>query len=309
MDFKVSIIIPAYNAETFIEDAVNSAIMLHQVGEIIIVDDGSIDNTLALCKRIAREQPNVKVLNHKQGLNKGVSATRNLGIKSAKFQFIAFLDADDIYLPNRFQQEEIFFEKYPDIDGVYGATATLFMNEEAKKLFEKDNQSEFMTMKECIEPENLFEELLWQHKGQFTTNAVTLKKSIFLKSGLFNPQIKLGEDSDLWYRVSAVGKLMAGDLTNPVSMRRIHENNTIHTPQNLYDQSRRKYYKNLIIWAIFNNKVNYNKKNISFIVINAYKRLFEKNYSESIFLFRITLLYPLILFSSFFWRKLFQMLK
>ena len=107
--FKVSIIIPLYNREKFITRAVESCIYLPQTGEIIIVDDGSTDKSLNIALELARKYPNVKVIQHPDKKNHGRSAARNLGIKTAKFEYISFLDSDDWYLPNRFESEETIF--------------------------------------------------------------------------------------------------------------------------------------------------------------------------------------------------------
>ncbi|HZX58320.1 MAG TPA: glycosyltransferase family A protein, partial [Mucilaginibacter sp.] len=93
----VSIIIPVYNSEKHLAETISSA--LEQTWpnkEIIIVDDGSADNSLAIAKSFASE--NVKVFHQP---NKGASAARNKGIQEAKGDYIQFLDADDLLMPNK----------------------------------------------------------------------------------------------------------------------------------------------------------------------------------------------------------------
>jgi glycosyltransferase involved in cell wall biosynthesis len=306
-EFQVSVIIPVYNTEKFIVQAIESATTLAEVGEVIVIDDGSSDNTLSICQKLATECSKIKIQHHPFRKNKGRSASRNLGIKNAKSDYIAFLDADDIYLSNRFEVEKIFFLRHQEIDGVYGITSTFFENQQSKEQFINDNQPELIKTTEPIEPENLFEELLWQRKGQFHISAITLKRNIFKKSGMFNPKLWLGEDSDLWYRISAVGKLMSSNILYPVSMRRVHENNTIHTSQIQYNKSRRKYFRLLAKWIIFKKDINYDKKNIALIIMNSYKRIFDKNYTEKLFIIKLLLLYPSILFTKYFFRKIYQL--
>lgn len=95
---KLSIIIPAYQAEKFITNTISKACEIHKQIEIVIVNDGSKDNTLNVCTELQRLYPSLKIFTQP---NKGVSAARNLGIKHAQGQWIFFCDADDwIDAPN-----------------------------------------------------------------------------------------------------------------------------------------------------------------------------------------------------------------
>ncbi|MDF1655469.1 MAG: glycosyltransferase family A protein [Coxiellaceae bacterium] len=111
----ISIIVPAYNAERFITDAINS--LLNQTYtniEIIIIDDESTDNTLA----IARSFPN-KVRVYSQ-TNSGPAAARNTGISKAKGELFAFLDADDTWGKNKLTKQQAVLQENPNIDMVFG---------------------------------------------------------------------------------------------------------------------------------------------------------------------------------------------
>ncbi|WP_346711995.1 glycosyltransferase family 2 protein [Phocaeicola plebeius] len=95
---KLSIIIPAYQAEKFIANTISKAYEIHKQIEIVIVNDGSKDNTLKVCTELQQLYPNLKIFTQP---NKGVSAARNLGIKQAQGQWIFFCDSDDwIDAPN-----------------------------------------------------------------------------------------------------------------------------------------------------------------------------------------------------------------
>ena len=102
---QISVIIPVYNAEKFIRRAVESAVILDVVKEIILVEDNSPDNALTICRKLEREYSKVLVFQHPDGQNRGAAASRNLGIIKASCELIAFLDADDFYLSNRFNAE------------------------------------------------------------------------------------------------------------------------------------------------------------------------------------------------------------
>lgn len=91
---KVSIIVPAYNVEKYIFDTIKTIeVQTYKNIEIIIVNDGSTDNTLKICQELAKENKNIKLINQS---NKGVSEARNKGIEMATGEYIAFIDSDDL---------------------------------------------------------------------------------------------------------------------------------------------------------------------------------------------------------------------
>ena len=98
-----SVIIPVYNCEKYLTDAVNS-VRRQPVKdiEIILVDDGSTDSSGEICLRLADEDKNIKVFSQ---INKGASAARNTGLDHAAGEYVMFLDADDIYVNNAVDQE------------------------------------------------------------------------------------------------------------------------------------------------------------------------------------------------------------
>jgi glycosyltransferase involved in cell wall biosynthesis len=121
LSFKVSVIIPVYNCEKYISRSIQSVLAIEEVTELIIVDDGSTDLTFNICKDFKKIDSRIKIFFHEGRKNRGVSASRNLGIKNAKNNFIAFLDADDYYLPNRFKVTSECFAFDQSIEGVYEA--------------------------------------------------------------------------------------------------------------------------------------------------------------------------------------------
>src|SRR5690349_14845174 len=94
---KVSVIIPVYNAAKFLRQAVESAVHLPEVAEIVLVEDRSPDNALQICGELVREFSKVKMYQHPNNENRGAGASRNLGIEKSTFPYVAFLDADDRY--------------------------------------------------------------------------------------------------------------------------------------------------------------------------------------------------------------------
>ena len=147
----ISVIIPVYNAATFLHKAVESAVNLDEVKEILLVEDASTDNSLELCRTLQTEYSKVKLFQHPDHGNHGAGATRNLGLEKASQEFIAFLDADDYYLPNRFEAEKEIF-KNEKIEGVFNAIGTEFYSEKGKEEFQqKFKNTELTTVKKHAE--------------------------------------------------------------------------------------------------------------------------------------------------------------
>jgi glycosyltransferase involved in cell wall biosynthesis len=113
----VSVIIPFYNEERFLEDTIKSVLQqTYPHWEIILIDDGSSDGSTALAKRYAADHPgNIIYTEHEGHVNKGLSATRNQGISKARGELTALLDADDIWLPEKLQKQVAIFQQHPEV--------------------------------------------------------------------------------------------------------------------------------------------------------------------------------------------------
>lgn len=97
----VSVIIPVYNREEYIEECINSVFcQTYQNFEIVLVDDGSTDNTLSICEALAKKDSRIKII---KGEHKGVSAARNLALDNAEGEYLFFLDSDDVIHPLLFE--------------------------------------------------------------------------------------------------------------------------------------------------------------------------------------------------------------
>jgi glycosyltransferase involved in cell wall biosynthesis len=225
---KVSVVIPVYNAEAYVEQAVLSALEQPQTAEVVLIEDGSSDESLPRCLDLARAHPRVRLLRHADGGNHGASASRNLGITSCVGDFIAFLDADDFMLDDRFAPAQARFAENPSIDGVYDAVDTCFEGETARRWWTEHRGTAMLTtLNAVIAPEQLFADLLsWRH-GWFCTDGIVVRRQLFERTGLFDTGLQLAEDSLLWRKMALVGRLVGGSLDRPVATRRVHGGNTI----------------------------------------------------------------------------------
>ena len=116
MDFqyKVTVIVPVYNVEEYLRDCLDSLVaqtIRPGLMEVLLINDGSTDNSLAICEEYAEQYSFFKVLSKK---NEGVSATRNLGIKNAQGKYIMYLDADDTFTENTVKSVTDFFDTVYD---------------------------------------------------------------------------------------------------------------------------------------------------------------------------------------------------
>lgn len=118
----VSNIMIFLNAEQFIHEAIESVFtQTYQNWELVLVDDGSTDQSRVIAQQYAEQYPGqVRYLEHPNHQNRGMSASRNLGIAHARGGYITFLDADDVWLAHKLEQQVAILEAYPDAGMVYG---------------------------------------------------------------------------------------------------------------------------------------------------------------------------------------------
>jgi glycosyltransferase involved in cell wall biosynthesis len=116
-NFFVSVIVPFFNEERFLEETIQS--VLHQTyphWEIILIDDGSSDGSTAIAKSFSkRHAGKIFYVEHEGHANRGLSTTRNAGIATARGNLIALLDADDVWLPQKLEKQVAIFQQHPDV--------------------------------------------------------------------------------------------------------------------------------------------------------------------------------------------------
>lgn len=254
MKFLVSVIIPVYNGERFIEKAIRSALQQPEIIEVVVIDDGSTDKTSSIIEELQSKDSRVLIYHHKNKENRGRSASRNLGVKKAKGNYIAFLDADDFYLENRFKNDENLIEKNKEIDGVYNAISAHFYRETNPL---EEEKLRLTTLTDIIEPSELFETLLYYKNGHFSIDGLTVKKAVFDKTGYFNEALKIAEDTELFYRMALKCQLRTGVIDKPVAMRGVHDSNVFNN-EDLYNESKLKVYESLVFWSN-RNQIHLNK--------------------------------------------------
>lgn len=183
----IDIIIPTFNRSHLIERAINSVLaQTFQGFNLYVVNDGSTDETEIILQKYA-QHPQVHLLKQE---NKGVSAARNLGIKHSKAGWIAFLDSDDEWLPQKLESQVTFMAQNPNCRFVHSNEIWIRhgVRVNAKKKFDKSNHEIFKrSLETCL----------------ISPSTVVMKRELCLEHGCFDEDFVICEDYDLWLKVLA----------------------------------------------------------------------------------------------------------
>jgi glycosyltransferase involved in cell wall biosynthesis len=203
----ISVVLPAYNAATFLAEAIESILQqTFQEFELIIVDDGSTDNTLEIIN-LYLSNPKVKVI---KGEHKGLSCALNLGIAEAQYPWIARMDADDIALPDRFQRQVEASCLFPQV--VAWGTYAYYISANGKKLG--------LAASGPTSIEDFEDRRDDGHLVQLIHPTVILKKESLIAAGGYRTEFEPVEDLDLFNRMTAYGPVLA--IPEPLLQYRIH---------------------------------------------------------------------------------------
>ena len=185
-----SVIIPAYNKELYIKESVESVLAQTFHGfELVIIDDASTDKTLEIVKGFNDKR--IKIYSRNKPGSGGYAA-RNLGVKRASNDWIAFLDADDTWRDDHLETVFKIIQKY-DCDIV--TTAGIKVDNEGRKYFKGHRYDGLISRSELL--------CVLAEKDLFLTNSIVLKKSSFLDADGFRENVsKRGSDYDLWLRLA-----------------------------------------------------------------------------------------------------------
>jgi len=298
---NISVIIPVYNAQKYLANAVASASQFEEVKEILLCEDGSTDDSLSLCQKLEKENPKVKLYQHADHGNHGAGATRNLGLEKASQEFIAFLDADDYYLPNRFDVERVHF-KDEKVEGVFGALGTEFLSEKGEKEFrEKFKNNTLTTVKHEAEGLDVFYGLLGLNNSFgtfFHLNTLTIRTQSLRKSHLkFNEELRVHQDTDFIIKLSYHCHLKSGNITEAIAIRGVHDDNRItkiKTYSEQYNNRQGLLWNSINKWASNQSIKSEYKKHIQ-LKSKAYNIANSKGLSKWINLLCTTILDPQIL--------------
>ena len=188
----VSVIIPTYNRAHLVGRAIQSVLnQTYKDFELIIVDDGSTDNTEDTIRELIKKDKRIKYIRHQK--NKGGSAARNTGIKAARGEYIAFQDSDDEWLPEKLEKQmKVFKSASPGVGVVYTGHWRISGNEKT-----------YIPSSRIIQKEgNIHMELLKEGFGFIITPSAVIREACFKKSGMFDEKLPRLQEWELFIRVS-----------------------------------------------------------------------------------------------------------
>ena len=191
---KVCVIIPAYNRAKFIRETIDSVLnQTYKNIELIVVDDGSTDDTMKILQEYGDE---LIVLQHPEGINKGPSATINLGMRTSNSKYVAILDSDDLIAPQKIELQVEYLEQHQKVGLVY-------TNGEA---FENigDCLYRMFDSKHC--ENNNPERFLLNCYFSVPSNSL-VRRTAFIKAGKFDETLRSAYDHDMGLRLAEITRL------------------------------------------------------------------------------------------------------
>lgn len=187
-----SIVIPLYNKAKSIENTINSILsQTFQEFEIIVIDDGSTDNSVESVKAISDNR--IRLIQKENG---GVCSARNRGIIEATYDYVAFLDADDTWDGNYLLEQSKLIQEFP-LAYMWGINFAEMTDGKLARYLPTGLSEKFRG----------YVEDYFNIKGRisdlFCSSSVVIKKEVFDKIGFFDERIKYAEDNDMWFRIIA----------------------------------------------------------------------------------------------------------
>ncbi len=218
---RVSVVIPVRNGKDYLQEALDSVLQQSFTDlELLLINDGSTDDDY---DRYALQDERIRVI-HLTGT--GVSRARNVGMAQSRGEFIAFLDADDVWFPGKLKAQVRYFDEHPDVGVVFGKFIRWPALPEggfalANSLIQ--DASRFTT----AEPERsgwLYTRLL---DGLLVgMNTAVVRRSVYEAIGGFNESMRQGEDYDFWLKASRIAPMHS--LDGDVALYRIHPTSAMH---------------------------------------------------------------------------------
>lgn len=191
---RVSVVLPTYNRARYLEGAVQSVLnQTFQDFELIVLDDGSTDNTAEILEQYRKDER----IHCSFEVHRGASLARNKGIEKARAQYVAFLDSDDLWFPDKLERQVTFLNEHPEIAFVHGSVEMMdmkgqFLREETGRLRALYRKAQ----KRGEDYTGLSEAAL------IFSSAAVFRKSCLEQAGCFDPALNSLEDLDLYLRIT-----------------------------------------------------------------------------------------------------------
>lgn len=222
----VSVLIPVYNAEKYLREAVESALREPETRELLLLDDGSTDGSLDLCRALQADDPRISILQHPHAANRGEAASRNLLMKHATSEYVAFLDADDYFMPGRLTKAIQILDADPSVDVVYDAFEQFYDDESEQEQFlvrtTPDQRLHRLSGPEA--PADLFG---WVMTNSTPMNIwqIVARREVYSRIPEFNERLWVSPDSPVLFQLLSVCRFAPGNVLRPTMMYRLHSTN------------------------------------------------------------------------------------
>lgn len=198
---RISVILPVFNGEKYLRDAIESVrAQTYPVSELICVNDGSTDGTRDILQSLG-----IAITHIDTGVNLGIGGARNVGLEKASGEYIAFMDADDLWLPEKLKTQMQVFDTKPEVEALF-CSMECFISPDIP---ESDRAALYCPP--GVQP-------------AYIPSAFIVRAESFYRVGLFEPKWRIGEFIDWFARAKAVG-LTYETLPDVLLRRRIHTNN------------------------------------------------------------------------------------
>ncbi len=212
-DSLCSIVIPAYNAAAFLAEAIESALaQTYRPLEVVVVDDGSTDDTAAIASRYLDHREVVLVRQE----NRGLAGARNRGVAESHGEVIGLLDADDIWMPEKCATAMNYLRQNADVGWVTTDCYLMYDDTRTDKRYFGDQIADAFP-----EADNA-EQLRWIAQANFMSVACLIRRDLFEAFGDFDVRRRRAEDYDLWIRFMLGGALV-GRISEPLGWYRLRE--------------------------------------------------------------------------------------
>jgi len=223
---KVSVVIPAYNVCAYIEDTLISVErQTFEAFEVIIVNDGSTDETAAIARSFCQRDSRFRLITKPNG---GLSSARNFGIRHAKADYIAMLDGDDIYEPDKLANHVKWLDADPQIGVVYSASKTI----------RDDGRVTWMSISGKPISSDPLVSLLCKNFVGHGSNAV-FRRALIDEVGEFDETLRSSEDLDFWLRIAATGRWRFQREVKPLCCYRVRPSGLSFNLSQMYHSHQR----------------------------------------------------------------------
>jgi len=267
----ISIITASYNYEDYIKETIESVInQTYTNWEMIIVDDGSKDNSVEVIKSYCEKDSRIKLFQHEGGINKGLAETVKLGISKARGEWIAFLESDDKFMPECLEEKVEIIKENPNIKFIFSDLETFGSG---KTNFDK-NSAYLLIKKKLASKKPLMDLSLELLKQNFicTFSIVMVKKNLIEECN-FNTPVNAFLDLWLWAQIAQKTKFYY--LNKPLTMWRIHSQSFINNykgDMELFQEGIESFYKKINIASFFAKIRKLKRLKKKFIDIRTGKR-------------------------------------